>query len=66
MEEAKVKDFAAEFGDLASLRHQMPPSEWQTRGAATWFLSSATIDFLVDDTQDSRKNVTFNGEGAHS
>ena len=25
----------------------------------------ATIDFLVGNTQDSRKNVTFNGEGAY-
>ena len=28
-------------------------------------MSSATIDFLVGNTQDSRKNIAFNGEGAY-
>jgi hypothetical protein len=28
-------------------------------------MPSATIDFLAGNTQDSRKNVTFNGEGAY-
>jgi hypothetical protein len=29
-------------------------------------MSSATIDFPVGNTQNSRKNVSFNGEGAYS